>query len=49
MIIKIVFNDDVIQYISCSTKVGRKINCIQKGLLKLNYSFHSLKIEKKCT
>ncbi|MGO4887308.1 hypothetical protein ACJ2A9_06100 [Anaerobacillus sp. MEB173] len=29
MIIKIDFGDDFIQYISCSTKVGRKINRIR--------------------
>ncbi|WP_338452708.1 hypothetical protein R4Z09_13100 [Niallia oryzisoli] len=34
MIIKIKFSDDDIQYISCSTKVGRKINCIQEDFLK---------------
>ncbi len=33
MIIKIDFGDDFIQYISCSTKVGRKMNCIQKDVL----------------
>ncbi|MBA9028354.1 hypothetical protein [Peribacillus huizhouensis] len=33
MIIKIDFGDDFIQYISCSTKVGRKMNCIQEGFL----------------
>ncbi|MEY9975196.1 hypothetical protein [Lysinibacillus sp. RC79] len=33
MIIKIVFDDNVIQYISCSTKVARKINCIQEDFL----------------
>jgi hypothetical protein len=33
MIIKIVFDDNVIRYISCSTKVGRKINCIQEDFL----------------
>ncbi|USK32561.1 hypothetical protein LIT25_18440 [Bacillus sp. F19] len=30
MIIKFDFGDDYIQYISCSTKVGRKINKIQR-------------------
>jgi len=34
MITKIDFGDDFIQYISCSTKVGRKMNCIQKDFLK---------------
>lgn len=33
MIIKINFGDDFIQYISCSTKVGRKMNCIQEDFL----------------
>lgn len=33
MIIKIDFGEDFIQYISCSTKVGRKMNCIQKDFL----------------
>jgi hypothetical protein len=33
MIIKIDFGDDFIQYISCTTKVGRKMNCIQKDFL----------------
>ncbi|RPJ94806.1 hypothetical protein CW357_13565 [Rummeliibacillus sp. TYF005] len=33
MIIKVKFDDDFIQYISCSTKVGRKINCIQEDFL----------------
>jgi hypothetical protein len=34
LIIKIDFGDDFIQFISCSTKVGRKINCIEKDFLK---------------
>jgi hypothetical protein len=34
MIIKIDFGDDFIQYISCSTKAGRKINFIQEDFLK---------------
>jgi hypothetical protein len=34
MIIKIDFGNDFIQYISCSTKVGRKMNCIQEDFLK---------------
>lgn len=34
MIIKIYFGDDFIQYISCSTKVGREINCIQEEFLE---------------
>ncbi|MFJ8234183.1 hypothetical protein ACIQ34_00400 [Ureibacillus sp. NPDC094379] len=34
MIIKIDFGDDFIQYISCSTKVGRKIDCIQGNFLE---------------
>ncbi|MCA1063753.1 hypothetical protein QTG56_00785 [Rossellomorea sp. AcN35-11] len=33
MIIKIDFGDDFIQYISCSAKVGRKINNIQEDFL----------------
>lgn len=33
MIIKIDFGDDFIQYISCSTKVGRKMNSIQEDFL----------------
>ncbi|MGX2959770.1 hypothetical protein JNUCC23_10975 [Peribacillus sp. JNUCC 23] len=33
MIIKVDFDDDFIQYISCSTKVGRKMTCIQEGFL----------------
>ncbi|PJN90650.1 hypothetical protein [Bacillus sp. mrc49] len=33
MIIKIVFGNDFIQYISCSTKVGRKMTSIQEGFL----------------
>jgi len=33
MIIKIDFGEDYIQYISCSTKVSRKINSIQKDFL----------------
>jgi hypothetical protein len=33
MIIKFDFGDDFIQYISCSTKVGRKMNCIQEDFL----------------
>ncbi|RHW33999.1 hypothetical protein D1B33_14445 [Lysinibacillus yapensis] len=34
MIIKIDFGDDFIQYVSCSTKVGRKITCIQEDFLE---------------
>jgi hypothetical protein len=37
MIIKIDFGDDLIQYISCSTKVGRKMNCIQEDFLNWIY------------
>jgi hypothetical protein len=33
LVIKFDFGDDFIQYISCSTKVGRKINCIQEDFL----------------
>ncbi|MEX3625894.1 hypothetical protein [Viridibacillus arvi] len=33
MIIKIDFGDDIIQYISCSTKVGRKLNSIEEDFL----------------
>ncbi|KKI92766.1 hypothetical protein WQ54_07760 [Bacillus sp. SA1-12] len=33
MIIKIDFGNDFIQYISCSTKVGRKMKFIQKDFL----------------
>ncbi|WP_144554020.1 hypothetical protein [Peribacillus simplex] len=33
MIIKIDFGNDFIQYISCSTKVGRKMNSIQEDFL----------------
>ncbi|MDQ1002580.1 hypothetical protein QFZ28_002980 [Neobacillus niacini] len=33
MIIKIEFGDDGIQYFSCATKVGRKMNCIQQDFL----------------
>lgn len=33
MIIKMDFGDDFIQYISCATKVGRKMNRIQKDFL----------------
>ncbi|MFJ7310010.1 hypothetical protein [Peribacillus frigoritolerans] len=33
MIIKIDFGDDFIQYISCSTKVGREMNSIQEDFL----------------
>ena len=33
MIIKIDFGDDFIQYISCSTKVGRKMNSIEADFL----------------
>ena len=33
MIIKIDFGDDFIQYISCSTNVGRKMNSIQEDFL----------------
>ena len=32
MILKVDFNDFV-QYISCSTKVGRKMNCIQEDFI----------------
>lgn len=34
MIIKIDLGDDFIQYISCSTKVGRKINGIQGDFIE---------------
>jgi hypothetical protein len=34
MIIKIDFGNDFIQYISCSTKIGRKMNCIQDDFLE---------------
>lgn len=34
MIIKIDFGNDFIQYISCSSKVGRKTNCIQGNFLQ---------------
>lgn len=30
MMIKIDFGDNLIQYISCSTKVGRYMTCLQK-------------------
>ena len=33
MILKIDFGNDFVQYISCSTKVGRKLNCIQEDFL----------------
>ncbi|RTQ87631.1 hypothetical protein [Lysinibacillus telephonicus] len=34
MIIKINLGDNFIQYISCSTKVIRKINCIQRDFIE---------------
>ena len=37
MVIKIDFGNDFIQYISCSTKVGRKINRIQEDFLNWIY------------
>ncbi|WP_342576104.1 hypothetical protein MHH37_09770 [Solibacillus sp. FSL K6-1781] len=33
MIIKLVFGNNFVQYISCSTKVGRKMNYIQDDFL----------------
>lgn len=47
MIIKIDFGEDYIQYISCSTKVSRKINSIQKHFRKWrkihpNYDVNSI-------
>ncbi len=37
MIIQINFGDDFIQYIYCSTKVGRKMNSIQEDFLNWIY------------
>lgn len=34
MILKVDFGNDFVQYISCSTKAGRKLNCIQEDFLK---------------
>lgn len=33
MVIKIDFGEDCIQYISCSTKIGRKMNGLQEDFL----------------
>ncbi|MFB7156025.1 hypothetical protein [Lysinibacillus sp. NPDC056232] len=44
MILKIDFGNDFIQYISCSTKVGRKMNSIQEDFL--NWIFDEKKNTK---
>ena len=41
MILKVDFGNDFVQYISCSTKVGRKMNCIQEDFL--NWIFNEEK------